>query len=461
MARTDFPAGLTAALDGGEIYWFFRITPSGTPGPTNKFIVSGTIRTTSFTDTTVLADRLLDISDIDIRGNPLKSPLALVSDVKIKIQNITAGITFSDFLGRIIEVFVGAGTTMSTATAAVMFTGKIKEVQTIKDRVLFTARGRGELRDKEVGEKTGQEVHEKFRGKIFPIAYGDWTGDNDWLPAIPNRPAKKHPEMTFDNQNWKDFRSLWIYDPETRIGYRAQLETGTFILNAGEFEIAFILDTLTTVASTIPGISTAVLITLNDSTKINYEKFGLSSSIAEPTILKIDEEYMYVWEDPATTGTNGVRVERGFLGTTVASHSVSTTVFQMNGSISKFLIPMAHTFFAEQISGSHIINFLLDWTVVQPTKTAGSLILGIQDNDDTVDWEVETFSHPGTLAGRQFHALNFVFPKIGITGSVLKQYWLAKLTATLNLSNADKVFLDVSLMQGGDSGDTLTTFTAG
>jgi len=464
MARTDFPAGLVtvlAALNGGDIYWFFRITPSGTPGPTNKYIVSGTIRTTSFTDTTVLADRLLDISDLDIRGNPLDSPLAKVADVKIKIQNITAGVDFDDYLGRIVEVFIGSGTTMSTATAAVMFTGKIKNVTTIKDTVTFGARGRGEIRDKEVGEKTGEDVHEKFRGRIFPISYGNWTADNAWLPVIPNRPIKEHPELIFDNQNWVDFNTLWIYDGETRVGYRAKLQAGNFILNAGNFEISFLLDTLTTVLDPIGGIAGFDSITLNDTTKITYQKFFASGTVAEPTILKIDDEYMYVWEDPATTGSSRVRVERGFLGTTIATHNAGTTVFQLNGDISKFVILMQHTFFADQVSGSHIITSSpSSWTSVQPIKDSDTGILNIQANAGSVDYEVETVTHAGTGAGNQVHAVTFVFPEVGITGTVIKQYWLTKTQIKITSANSDDIEFLIGLLQGGDFGSNFDTFNS-
>jgi len=472
MARIDFPTVLSDTIsstidNGGEIYWFFRITPSGTPGPSNKHIVSGTIRTTSFTDTTILADRLLDISDLDIRGNPLQDPLAKVADVKIKIQNITAGIDFSDFLGRIVEVSIGAGTTMSLATSAVMFTGKIKEVKTIKDRVIFLARGRGELRDKEIGERNPDDVHEKFKGHIVPIAHGNWTDDQAFLPAIIDRPYRILPGLLFDNRKWKgQMDSIYFYDDQLRLGMRSQFDQG-FIINSDNNKVFFAEDIGTT-PNSLPSGQDHSTLAFSGTNPIEFLK-SEDSTVPTPTIIKVDDELMIITEHEDNGALNPfLQIERGWAETDIKSHPSGSTIFQLNRDATRFLITIQHIFFPESFSGMESRRAGGVWIPVRPKLDLDTKLSNAFDDDDSNFFAFEATHNIGSGLGGPIsdvkRLFTLVFPKFGATGAIKDLFIIAKCEITVNktvngssLQMVGQILLskdNIDIPTSNDSGNT-------
>jgi len=426
MART-LKAGLTAVLDGGAVYAVIRFTKNASDdwGSGIDYIAAGTIRAESFgADTTVWADSLVDVSEIDNAATPLDDPTAKTSDVRITFDNTAGTIDGADYLGRVVEIGIGYGATMSTATYDVFFTGKVQEAIPNKQDIVFVCRGKGELRDKEIGTPLPDTVNEKYRGKIYPIAYGDWTDDNAFLPVVVTSEYGNAPEIVFDLQPWKSFDSIQLYDPQTETAFETS-DTDQFTIGSDNNQLNFYNDTETDLTN---GISeSANELEVDDYTKISFTDSS-GGSAAPQCLLIIDTEMMLVTRDPAEYSGNKVPVERGYGNTTPAVHLAGASIYQVTDTYGSLRIQLSHTFWPQGYSG------MLHVADIDPTtqdKNAGEWqnveenIEGAVDLGKRVEYKHNAFNTPQDTEYEAYVQADMLFESPGISGTVVNQYAMA------------------------------------
>lgn len=417
MART-LKAGLQAVLDGGSTYWLCIIHANDADSWAEDKIAFGTIRTTSFADTTLWQDVLVAMSDIDTSGDPMPitgSPLAKIPDVNITLDNTSADILATDYIGRKIEIRMGYGTTMSEATSDIFFTGKIFDATPTRKDIVFKARGISMLRDKEIGERLPDTVDKKYRGQILPITHGDWTDEDAYAPLIVLNDNSQVPSIKMDNRPWKSFDELLLYDKDSLKSYRVTDET-QFTINADDNLLEFVVDTTAKLTAIAGGAITPQEKTLSvDNNALITWYGGSGSSPAEQTIIKIDNELMLVVRNPVNITTGTLIVDRGYAGTTIATHRIGAVIYQAT-DIASFNILVNGIFYPKGFSGFEIdYQGRTDQTNEVASMLAYSDYLKYQRR---LVPKVAT-SHNGVL-------LDMVFDSIGVSGAVVNHYVLIK-----------------------------------
>lgn len=421
MART-FIAGVQAVLAGGQCYWLVIIRPNATD--TWDPIAFGTLTATSLAGYTVQTGRLLNVGDIDNAIDFYKSPLALSPDVEVIIQNIAFDLVPTAYIGRKIEIRFGHGTTMSIATSDILFTGKIRKYALpALGQIKYTVRGLSESADKPVGEKLPDDVDDKYKGGIYPMAWGDWTDEEAYAPTVLNRDRLKVPDMIFDTESWKSFLDLRVYDEKAKTSYRAKISTDG-VIPASNNKYSGVYDSGTTLSANMA--TGDISFSVGDYTLI-AAAYGLDPT-SEACILKIDDEYMLVINKPNTYRTV-IDVERGYMGSAVADHAAGTVIHIVNEDLSNAKINVKNVFKPKQISGIGVT----EWTnrsnptaVGLPARNGTRFENIIDDNTDTsLDLEERWGWRLVASEGINFN-INLIFPAIGITGATITQYLLIK-----------------------------------
>lgn len=430
----SFDAAINNVLDGGAIYWLCAIRPNTSDSWTAKAF--GTLQAYSLSGYTVMTSRLLAVSAIDNKIDIYGKPLALVPDVDIEIQNIDGSVEPTDFIGRIAEIRFGAGTTMTEASSVVMFTGNIYKYRLGFDKVTFTARGKTQIANKPVGIKLPDNVHEKYRGKIYPMTYGSWLDDKAFMPAVMNRPAEKLPDMVMDTEAMKSLDDLMVYDEDNKTAYRSK-NSDSFYTNSDKNIISIITDNENTMDELIG--ETNQEFSVGDRTI--YDAFSVAYGAA-PVIIKIGDELMLVIA-VSLIGTGPystrVKVERGYFGTVATTHYMLDKVFLCNSDVSKTGILVTNVFYPTGVGGNYQSTYPVD-----AESTIGSRIFSIPESgryDHVLDDDLSNYlkcqgvmkcMNSFVVGLGQYHLFNMysriqlVFPKIGIEGTVSKQYVLLK-----------------------------------
>jgi len=211
--------------NGGELYWYLSIkkNPNDSWGSGKNQYVFGNIPGSSFTDANVKSS-LISIGSIDQRGNIFNSMLAKIGDVDVRLEILSGDINdkLDEFVGHKCEIRCGHGTTMSEATSDVIFTGKIVGIRLGRDEAILTIRSLGELRNKVIGTILDDTAEERFRGKMIPIAHGDWTDNEAYLPCVIDSQIEDNPDFQFDSRTWKDLTTIRVWDDEAKQGYVAR-----------------------------------------------------------------------------------------------------------------------------------------------------------------------------------------------------------------------------------------------
>ena len=268
------------------MYWMFRITKNTNDdwGTGISYIVFGNLRVTSFgADTTIWTDKLLSCGDIDQTVDIFDSPLAKISDFSFVIENSEGNIDPYNYIGRKVEVFCGYGATMSLATADLFFTGKIVEASTNKKDVEFSARS--EIEDKEFGIKVSEDANEKYRGKMYPMIYGDQSDKDSYAPLVIDSKEKSSVyALTFERKELTSFNSLQLWDKNIMQGFGVT-DTTQFTLAADKTKLFFSQQTTTIISvwgvsenDTTLYVSNAGLIDYRSSLKnYNFTVSGVST----------------------------------------------------------------------------------------------------------------------------------------------------------------------------------------
>lgn len=447
MSRTL--TNTASILNGGSTYCFVRVIPQ--TADTYQDQVYGTLKTYSFSTTDVNEDTLLNIDGIDISGDPYKQPLAQIGDVQVTLENTAGTFSTGDYIGRTMEIYLGAGTTMSYATSDLMFRGTIYESNSTRKDFYFTGRSPGQKNNIDVGDVLPITVNEKYRGKIQSFAYGDWTDTDAFLPVIVTGEASDAPNIAFDNQPWKSFDSLLLYDKEQERGYEVT-DTTQFTIATDNNELDFILDTTATLTLSIGQNNKGL--TISDNSLIDFD-VSTGSNVPSQTLIKIDDEVMLVvYVD--TASSTGIHVERGFAGSTKATHSSGAAIFQFTASAGAFLIKLNQKFYPTGFAGSanlktyfgnfqpRVQNYTGD---INDLLDSAELVTGVQYNSSLSSDFLEQ-------VGVNY---DMVFEKLGFSGPITNQYILISCTSQVTVgASSDNEVVENSLgvsLDGDWNGD--------
>lgn len=347
MARS-LKAGLTAVLDGGSVYWMVVIYPNSGDnwGAGITQIAAGTILTEGFgAETTLWTGRLMSMSEIDKRIDPHNNPLEEVGEFSFVIQNTAFDLTPTNYIGRKVEARLGYGTSMDLTTSDVFFTGRIYDVSPTDPWLLrFSARSYFQLWNKEVGTLIPGTAVEKYRGKIYPMAYGDWTDTDAYLPVVFENEFSRRSALVFDNRTWKQIDDVWVYDNAAGRGFRA--DATRHYEDLTNARVTYVNDTGGELTSILGADEDDTWFEMDDSALIDFD--APASDPAAQCIVKIDNELMLVQKIANSTD---VWVERGFGGTTIASHSIGAAVYQMTDGADRGLVPVSDIFYPIGVSG--------------------------------------------------------------------------------------------------------------
>lgn len=292
--RTFFPADETARnafnamlTSGGACYWMAIITPNDGSTP----MVFGTIPTTAMTGYTIMAGRLIDISDIEQSIDPYKDTFAKTPNVSVEVYNADGAVNQAIMAGSTITIRMGYGATMSIATSEVFFTGKIAEIDRNElHKLKFECNGTLQKFDGEVGEISELAVKEDA-GKILPIVNGIWEDEYAFCPLL-NISTISIDYAYGKNDYTPENGQLWIYNKDSKKGYEA-LPIGTseiYLIAAGK--ISKSITTFNTVKN-IPGYTGAA----TDLIEIQTTEASYNLILADNKyVLTIDNEYMSIVE---------------------------------------------------------------------------------------------------------------------------------------------------------------------
>lgn len=430
MARV-FTAGVSGVVSsGGACYWFLVIKPNA--GDSWTKIAIGTLTANSLSGYSVQAGRLLSIGDIDNKADVYGDPLALSPDVDFTVQNIALDFVPTAYVGREVELRFGSGETMTDATSDVMFTGKIYGYKTNKiGEIVFTVRGLSQLANKPVGIRIPADVDEKYRGKIYPMTWGDYSGTDDFAPVVLNRAKLRLPDVVGDTEQWEEFDSIHVFDTESGRDFRAK-QTGGLVLN-DELNTAYIVsDDSLTLTADMAELDTEVSI----SSYSEIETAFTSQSV----ILKIEDELMLVLYIPNVVDGYAVNVERGYFGTTQSSHASGTPVYIAGVDLVSGYIAFDGIFYPRQIYGMVYTSLplLVGSNKLFPTYPESgeyeNIILNESDPDSlennlVLRWG---FTHLDNAMPRNLtlYYIKLIFEKIGIDADVSDQYVIGKFSAS-------------------------------
>jgi hypothetical protein len=300
------------------------------------------------------------------------------------------------------------------------FTGKIIRSTSDKNDVKFLCRGKGELRNKEIGDRLPDTVHKKYKGKIQPFAWGDWTDEEAYLPLVVRSEFAKVPEIHFDNRPWMDdeFDGIYLYDPTLHISYSTLETAGTqFTLDSDNNKLYFWIDPSLTLAEGIdPGTE---VFDISDYTNITYHKSS-GSDVPSATILLINDttfgqEMIQVLREP---DSNEIEVERGYGGTDPVSHNIGVAIYQVTSDITAFTIKLNHTFYPTNLSGMQAIE----------SGSIESDRIGVPSNMEELSgaFRYEFIYGAAAYNGDDSITWDIVFPAPGVEGTVLNQYVITK-----------------------------------
>jgi len=443
--RDDFTAGqLTTLEDGGQIGWLIKIdantndlaTANGSwPVDVASFSFSN-LSTSTWAEANLKTAKLLTTGRIGITGNLFDNPIAEVAKMTFTIENLTGfyddlrclGVNFN---GRKVTVYIVFDTQVVEANSVAVLTGVITEATPQKFRVRFSILGKSFFRNKEIGEQVNEFALERFRGKIFPITYGDWTDENAWAPTIVENVYRKIPDFVMDTQKWKRFDAIYGYDEDVNRGYRAGNVEGTdFSINASKNRIRGFLDTTAELFGTIGKTNTVFPVKNLD--QLTYHTSS-SSAIPAATIIKIRDELMLVTKPfKFNTATFGeVTVERGFADTIPAIHgpisvgAAGPSISQATAEAGKILVKLSGVFYAKSFSGARVdfvdgeFNAVTDF----PVKINGGNFIDLAKTEEIdsglfLKMEVRKSFSDG---GLRFW-FDLIFEKIGIPGTIIKQF---------------------------------------
>lgn len=212
-----FSAGFDAILSGGSCYWMAIIAPNDGSTP----MVFGTIPTTTMAGYTIMAGRLIDISDIEQSIDPYKDTFAKTPNVSVEIYNADGAVNQAIMAGSTITIRMGYGATMSIATSEVFFTGKVAEIDRNElHKLKFECTGNLQKFDGEVGliaaDATGDDT-----GKIYPFTNGEWSDANAYTPMIKllNKYGFLYAyDLEGATVSWEG-GAVYIYDKRGKKGY--------------------------------------------------------------------------------------------------------------------------------------------------------------------------------------------------------------------------------------------------
>lgn len=433
MARTLNATLLTYLQSGGSIYWYVVIeaNPNDDWGTGITQIVMGTISTNEFgSETDFWTSKLIDIDQINISGNPFEDSLAKISDMRFTIDNTDGGINATDYLGRKCTIYIGYGTSIDSTHSEIMGTGKIYDAKSSKFDARFIVRGPGDLRNKEVGTVLSETVSEKYRGKIIPKTWGDWTDSDAYAPLVVENAFSELPQMTWDTEEWNDFQKLILYDVNGLSSYEVT-DTTQYELGANENELSIIqiADTGATLTGSI-GENATTLIVSNGSLIDYYVSSG--NDIPIQTVLKIDNELILVYTKHSS-GSNIIYVERGYNGTSKAVHLDGSTIYQITDNMTGVTIKLNKQFMGIKYSGMQGIDGPNDASFLRSYKYSGN-VSDLDSLTDSVEYLQEMNKGSGGFGNYDnyvYHVLDFNFENIGISGAVISQYILCKCNARM------------------------------
>lgn len=156
--------------------------------------------------------------------------LAKTSDFTFKLQNTEHIVKPLRLMGRRVEVYVNInGDVLSTSGNTMIFKGSIEKVSPSQTSFDFTCRGDFQrMKEMELGVLSDTES-DVYTSKILPITYGDFTDKSAYMPAVLNKKQTEVAELNFDSLQLKQIDSLWCYDTENHVGYKANFDSNSWI----------------------------------------------------------------------------------------------------------------------------------------------------------------------------------------------------------------------------------------
>jgi hypothetical protein len=193
-------------------------------------LVFGTLTADSFTNYVRVPSMLMNISSIqksvdifstksDLADTGIKGLGGIAKISEIEFSLVSSGISVIGLLGRTVKVYIGDGSSLSEA-ANIVFYGKIFDVNPGSDETIFTARGRLSVWDREIGTITESES-DVYKGKIYPIVYGDFSDEYGFLPVVMDKNVRFTPKLWFDAQELKDIAAMYVWDEDSKVSYLA------------------------------------------------------------------------------------------------------------------------------------------------------------------------------------------------------------------------------------------------
>lgn len=405
-------AGTTAVLAGGSIYWLVIIEPNATD--TWSPIAFGNIPTYSLAGYTVWTSRLTDISDIDQSIDIITDSVAKLPEVDFTLLNMDNAIDARLYMGRKVQVRMGYGTTMSIATSDIFAYMTIYNVVSENKRVKFKAQGNMKMWDKEIGTKVPEDVDDQFKGKIYPITYGNWTDSFSYAPTILNKRILKYPDLIIDTMPvLSSAPILYCYDNQAKRNYRLNQ---SFDINANHNRLSYFNATAATLHQAIGELDETLWI--DNYSSIIFDTSTIGSPI--PPVIQIDEEQIYI----GPGSPYAIPVERGYNNTKKQPHAYGSIIKQINPDAGRFRFKISDIIYSvnkginRNSSGWSIYGL---WYI----KGVGGKFQYLFDDDLTnfvqYDGKIET-----TLDKTAYIELPLVFEKISLDAEVLNQYVIAK-----------------------------------
>lgn len=347
-ARNAFNAMLTS---GGACYWMAIVAPNDGSTP----MVFGTIPTTTMAGYTIMAGRLIDISDIEQNIDPYKETFAKTPSVSIEVYNVDGAVNQAIMAGSTITVRMGYGATMSIATSEVFFTGKIAEIDRNElHKLKFECTGNLKKFEGEVGE-IANGAYGEDSGKIYPVVNGEWNDVDAYCPIIKLSKNKSSIIYSFGkNSNGTTRPTLYYYNKTTKNGSILYSTSSTALEITEDGKILPIIDYIP-MGVAIPSMGN--LYTFIIDTYL-YNKIDTSNHSYK---ILVDNEIMAVISKSEYSTSKRIFCLRGVDGTQIAAHNsgVRAYVIQVDGSIAQkgSLQVIANRTYARSVQASTVSGY--------------------------------------------------------------------------------------------------------